>query len=76
MEDGPSFSCGCGTEVTGLNQEQTLEVIKVHACSSVTEAIDAPVPWLSWVFSMWGWAIVATIGFVVLTSLHPELWDK
>ena len=76
MEDGPSFACACGTEVAGLNQEQTFEIVRSHVCGPVTEVTDSPVPWYSWIFSMWGWAIVATIGLVVLMSLHPELWDK
>lgn len=74
MEDGPSFACACGTQIAGLTQEQTLEVIRTHICLEEPGVQDTRAPWYSWIFSMWGWAIVATIGFVVLMTLHPELW--
>lgn len=67
--DHSTVKCGCGFAASGPDSEKLAEMMDSHSCYP-----DVPAPWYVGVIDFWGWAIVATIGFVILTAMHPEIW--
>lgn len=67
--DHSTVKCGCGFAADGPDQEKLIQALDAHECS-----LESATPWYGWIFSFWGWAILATIGFVIMVVMRPELW--
>lgn len=59
--------CGCGFTANGPDQDKLVDLLEAHTCHTGDISVSCYV-------SFWGWAIMATLGFVALVVMHPEIW--
>jgi hypothetical protein len=70
IESGRLFvRCGCGFIVASGDAYMNRRTMEDHDCNGTS----GPTPWYGFVFSFWTWAIVATIGYVVIILTGHKL---
>lgn len=64
--------CSCGFEVVGADEFFNGRALEEHPCPNRPEEYT---PWWGFIFSFWGWAITATIGYTIIAVILGKPWN-
>jgi hypothetical protein len=58
------ISCPCGFEVVGFDEDNNRFAFQNHPCPN--RPVEEPEPWYGYVFSFWGFVILAIIAWTIV----------